>query len=291
MKRILLSIVVMGVLLVSGCGAPTAMESPEQIPSPIEALPEEAATEEPVAEEEATEEEAAEEEATEEEATQPEPTPARFVATNLQVISAPEVSETSYSVTVDVQNTGGLKGVYHLRCKVDDEEMEPVRVELNPGEKKTIVLTEAQTKISSLAVKYKNGEIGQKKHVISVTALLSKTVTFPEPAYKLQLIRACGTQWSNGDEKIVVDGEVKNISDESLSHVKALVELYTNDGKLLKTASKLIDRNPIAPGQTSGFGVTVHAYLRDVARYKLFFIFSSGDTIPTDRSEQKPCVR
>lgn len=144
----------------------------------------------------------------------PEPSPAKFILTNLQAIPAPHVSKTAYSVTVDIENVGGSKGIYQLTCKVDDEEMEPIEVELNPGEKRTVTLSEAQTNIRVLVVLYGIDEEVEQEHTISVDGL-STTITLTKPAYQLQLL-------STHDEReygyITMHGEVKNISDKSLGY-------------------------------------------------------------------------
>ena len=217
-----------------------------------------------------------------------EPTPAKFVVTNLQVIPSPDVSETSYSISVDIENTGGLKGIYQLISKVDDEGMEPIEVELNPNEKKTVTLSGAQTEISFLAMMYRITEKKgkheiEKEHVVSVDGL-SVTVTFPEPpsepepTYKLQLL-------STNDERaydyITIYGQVKNISNESLENVMAVVEYYTSDGTFVKSDDALIDYNPILPNQTSPFEV-ITTDNPAIKRYSVSFKFLFGGTIPTE---------
>ncbi|MFC2006250.1 CARDB domain-containing protein [Chloroflexota bacterium] len=118
------------------------------------------------------------------------PASATFLVTNLIATQAADVSETSYDVSIDIQNTGGLSNVYTLRLEVNDEEMKPVEVQLNAGEKQTVALTEAQTLLYSLAMAYKKGWVDSNEYSISVLPSrdISTTVTFPELAYKLQFI-------------------------------------------------------------------------------------------------------
>ncbi len=114
-------------------------------------------------------------------APEPEPTPAKFVASNLQV-AEPEGDENNYIITVDVENVGGTKGIYTLIPSIDGKEEENgiVEVELNPGEKKTIILEYLQTAMKVGASIYQLDGTGGKEHTISVDGL-SQTITFPEP--------------------------------------------------------------------------------------------------------------
>jgi len=222
--------------------------------------------------------------------------PAEFVVTDLQVVLAPELEEGYYRITVDVENVGALKGIYQLRSEVNDEEMEPVKVELTAGERKTVTLIGAESTIHRLAANYKDDEIDQREHAVSIEDL-TETVKFaarpvarpiarpiapapdtppPKPVIKLHLLHSYG-YWEGGNY-VYVQGEVKNISDESLADVEAVISVYTSEGKLFSSDSRLIDKNPLLPGQTSFFLVGTDGD-ETAKRYRLWFRFSSGDEI------------
>jgi len=298
MKRVLLSVFVSVLLLISGCGAPSESEIPEQESPPVETeaveeapkeepIPEKPATEEPVSQEPepespTTEEPIPKEPEPEKSVTKPKPTPAKFVLTNLQAIPTPDLGEMSYGVSVDIQNTGGLRGVYTIMSKFWDEQMEPIEIELNPGQKKTVTLSEAQAEISSVAMIYKRGWIKQKEHPISAGDL-SLTVTFPELDYKLHSTLTTGESLGGFDgEYLIFKGRVKNISDESIKDVEVVViaQGYSDRVKVSINSSALIKHNPILPGQTSSFEVKLRLELPET--YQIFFRFLNGDTIPTE---------
>jgi hypothetical protein len=270
MKRILLLFLVTGTILLSACGAGTT-------PSPTEAP----TTPSP----------------------EPTATPAKFVVSNLKVVAASDLGEGYYHITVDIENTGGLKGAYQLKAGVDDEPMEPVEIELNPGEKKTVTLSGAESTIHTLAVRYQYGGLSGREHVVAIDGL-SETVTFPQrtvsvpttpprtseppkPAYKLQLLFLQGLiidqRW------LQVTGEVKNVSGVSLKDVEAVITGLSKEGIVLKTASALLEKNPISDNQTSLFRVSADCGLgTTVTQYRIGFRFLSGETIPyEDKREQK----
>jgi len=228
-----------------------------------------------VTEEEETIAPAEEEVATEEE----EALPANFVATNLQAVEAPELGECCYRITVNVENIGGCQGIYQLRCQVDNQEVEVAEVKLSPGEKTTLILSETEAAIKSLALKYKSRTTYQKEHVVSIEGL-SQKVTFPEPpppktVYKPppepapepkkepapKITDKIKVLWQQGyiiDERsFTVVGEVENISDESLKDVEAVALFLDPNGKVIKMSSSLIRINPLPPGKTSKFDVTI----------------------------------
>ena len=54
---------------------------------------------------------------------------------------------------------------------------------------------------------------------------------------------------------IVIEGQVKNISDEALENVEAVVEFFDKNDNFIKSDSALIEYNPILSEQTSPFKV------------------------------------
>jgi len=306
MKRVLLSVLVIVALLMVGCNTPSESVTPEQVPSPVkteaekevateEATDEETSSEEKASEEaDTTKEEPAKEEATGEppaedkpaEETQPpkepEPRPAIFSASNLKITQSTDENETTYTVTVDVKNSGDLKGTYSLVCKVDGEKMDTISVDLSSNQKKTITLTEAQAHISLMAKQYKKQEINDRTCKVNV-GYTSKTVTFPELEYMLQLLSSKGTIWN--ESTLGLTGKVKNISGISMEDVEAVVDTYNSDGELISTESTPIYRNPLESDQISDFEIDVIVKVQDMKTYMVWFKFKSGEKIPTDYSQ------
>jgi len=227
--------------------------------------------------------------------------PAEFVVSNLQVVPAPDLGEDYYRITVDIENVGALQGIYQLRGKVNDEEMEPVKMELAASERKTATLIGTESTIHGLASNYKDEEIDQREHVVSIEGL-SESITFaarpppkstyappptpayalpPKPVVKLQLLNYAG--WTEGGTLVYSQGEVKNNSDESLADVEVVIRLYNYERKFITSGSALIDKNPLLPGQTSGFLVSADNGGAVQGSYSLYFRFLSGNTILHER--------
>ncbi len=293
MKRMIFIIVLSAVLIFTGCATQSGITTGEEKVADEETNEEEDVVEEVTDEDDAekiTEESSIDEviekvdtekEVIEEPVAEPKPPAAKFKPSNLQITHTPEVSETSYTVTINVQNTGDLKGIYRFKPKVNDELLETtVEVELSPGQSRNITLTEVEELICSFAARYKNGEIFKQTHSVRVEGCYEK-ITFPKVEYLLQLLSTFGQKY--GEEQIVMHGQVKNISEKNLDDVEAVIELFSENGELVSTMSKLIARNPIEPGQTSSFDVT--DYSREAKRYIVYFRYKEGDRIPVDYGE------
>ncbi len=116
---------------------------------------------------------------------QPAP-PAEFKLSNLQAVpfpeGDPEGGENLYFIDVDVENIGGLKGIYQPVSKMDGEEIYDFeqKIELYPGEVQRVRLMGASTEVVSQLFRFYEGEKEQEQHVISVDGL-SVTVTFTRP--------------------------------------------------------------------------------------------------------------
>lgn len=79
-----------------------------------------------------------------------------------------------------------------------------------------------------------------------------------EGGERLELLSSTGGL-AGGGGYMVVEGEVKNISSESLRNVAVLVSWYTQDGTHVTSDDTLIEYNPILPGQTSPYKSMVSA--------------------------------
>ena len=59
--------------------------------------------------------------------------------------------------------------------------------------------------------------------------------------------------WSTGYGYVTARGRVKNLTNESLENVMAIVTFTDSSGGFITTGEALIDFNPVLPGQTSTF--------------------------------------
>ena len=76
----------------------------------------------------------------------------------------------------------------------------------------------------------------------------SQTVVEPQ----LELV---AYSWGTESDYAILEGQVKNISSQSLQSVTAVATFYDANGGFITTSDALIDYNPILPGQTSPFKV------------------------------------
>ena len=75
----------------------------------------------------------------------------------------------------------------------------------------------------------------------------------PPPTYALALMSSRG--YAEGSFHIV-EGQVKNVSDQALKNVTVVVTWFDKDGVFIKSDNTLIEYNPILAGQTSPFKTT-----------------------------------
>jgi len=84
------------------------------------------------------------------------------------------------------------------------------------------------------------------------TSTTTSTSTTEDFGPKLVLI---DWNWSHQSSFAIVEGQVKNISDQPLDNVKAVVEFYTGDDVFISSDNSLIEYKPLMPGQTSPFKI------------------------------------
>lgn len=75
------------------------------------------------------------------------------------------------------------------------------------------------------------------------------------------------------------EGEVQNISNESLKNVEAVAKFYTTDDKFITSSDSLIEFNPILPGQKSPFKTSV-SHNPEMERARIDFKELMGGSIP-----------
>ena len=61
--------------------------------------------------------------------------------------------------------------------------------------------------------------------------------------------------WRHEHGYAIVEGQVKNVSSQSIDNIEAIVEFYTKDGTFITSDSSVIEYRPLLPGQTSPFKV------------------------------------
>lgn len=84
----------------------------------------------------------------------------------------------------------------------------------------------------------------------------------------------------------VLEGQVTNISSQSLRNVAAVASFYDSDGDFITSSDALIGYNPILPGQTSPFKVMASenpAMQRAGVEFKKFM----GGAIPFRKAESR----
>lgn len=192
---------------------------------------------------------------------------------------APTPTLTPYVVYVG--NTDGL-GVA-LRKEAGGTE----RIKAWPDRTAMTVVGEDQLVEGGLwaPVRDPDGNMGwvSRAYLLLPTPTPAPTATPDRSRYKLELLAATGTR-SYGFAK--VEGQLKNISGQSLKNVTAVVEWYTEDGQFVKSDTALIEYNPILSGQTSPFTVmgTDNPAMK---KYSVSFKELLGGTLPTLDSRKR----
>ena len=82
-----------------------------------------------------------------------------------------------------------------------------------------------------------------------------------------------------------VEGQVRNVSGESLENVMAVVTWLTDDGQFITSEEALISYNPILDGQTSPFEVMVQTNPA-MKRFRVEFKELFGRPIPFRRDTE-----
>lgn len=105
----------------------------------------------------------------------------------------------------------------------------------------------------------------------------------PAPTAKLALLSARGYDEYGYH---IVEGQVRNISDESLKNVAVKATWYDKADGFITSDDALIDYNPILPGQTSPFK-TMSRTNPAMSKYSVEFKFLFGGEIQTDDRRKK----
>jgi len=93
-----------------------------------------------------------------------------------------------------------------------------------------------------------------------------------------------GWSWRHEHGYAITEGQVKNISSQSLDNIEAIVEFYTKDGKFITSDSSLIEYRPLLSGQTSPFKVYA-TWNPAMKSAKIDFKFLFGGSIPWKKAK------
>ena len=102
---------------------------------------------------------------------------------------------------------------------------------------------------------------------------------------QLALVSSKGYESEYGGYHII-EGMVKNISDEPLKNVTAVGIWLDKDGEFIKSDDALIDYNPILPGQTSPFK-TMSTGNPAMAKFRIEFKTLFGGTLSLDDQRKR----
>jgi len=97
----------------------------------------------------------------------------------------------------------------------------------------------------------------------------------------LLLVTAANEYYQPGSGYMHLEGEVKNVSGQSLNKVLAVVSYYTAAGEYVTTDSNLIDFQPILSNQTSPFHVLTPGNPA-ITGWKLQFQILGEGTVPSE---------
>jgi hypothetical protein len=81
------------------------------------------------------------------------------------------------------------------------------------------------------------------------------------------------------DKEFHIRGVVRNITDQQLEKIDAAVRLYAIDGRLLQTAVVRMDKESIAPDETSEFHMVYPNYDQDIGSYSVDFVTRDGASV------------
>jgi len=117
---------------------------------------------------------------------------------------------------------------------------------------------------------------------IPMNTAAAATTSTPRPRVsppRLAILSGRGYQSETGNYWYV-EGEVKNLSDESLRSVQVVSTWYTAEDSFITSSSALIDYNPLLPGQTSPFK-TITRGNPAMSKFSISFKQLLGGTIAT----------
>ena len=89
--------------------------------------------------------------------------------------------------------------------------------------------------------------------IVQPTPIIVPTAT--TQVYLLELLAM--NDIKSSDRYFQIHGQIKNISQQPLNDIEAVISLYDSEDNFIMSDSALIKNNPLLPGQVSAFRVTV----------------------------------
>jgi hypothetical protein len=207
--------------------------------------------------------------------------PAAYRLLNLRAIPSPEDGANAYLFYVDVENTGGQPGTFSATYRIDNDPVkkESKKLTLAPGQKKQLELIGPQQEILNLGNAYDSEVINERQHVVFCGDLIIPVTLAERP--RLLLV---ASDIKSGDGQIAVSGDVKNISPAAIPRVIVVADFGIASGQIVKTAEAAVVYEPVNPGQTTPFRVTIPDNPAIVV-YRVTFKDAAGSTIRAINSE------
>ncbi len=81
-------------------------------------------------------------------------------------------------------------------------------------------------------------------------------------------------------ESVYVEGQVRNVGEQALSGVIAVVEHFSVDDRWLASSSAPLAPATVEPGQTAAFKA-VSRQMPEMSKYKVGFRLPTGETVST----------
>jgi hypothetical protein len=166
----------------------------------------------------------------------------------------------SYQVSGNVQNRSSKSGNFRIGIYINSELRGIALVQLDSGEMKPFS--------AAVVSPSQDGKIN----------LLDITDTTSTVALLALKILSYSNSRENGS--LIVYGEVKNISTQSMENVVATVDFYAKDDSLVKSEEAPIKGNPILADQTTQFEVKTTDN-PNISRYTIGFKYAMGGEIPS----------
>jgi len=188
--------------------------------------------------------------------------PATFSVSNLTIQPTQVKPGEAVTTSMIVTNTGHIEGSYEATLKINNSEEVTRSVTIAPGSSQTVTF---EVSIDQPGI-----------YTVEMNGLSGNFIV--QSIYKLQLL---ATNYERAYDYITISGQVKNISNKSLTNVMAVVSYYTEAGTFVKSDDALIAYNPILPNQVSPFEV-ITTDNPAISRYKVEFQFLFGGTISTE---------
>ncbi len=151
---------------------------------------------------------------------------------------------------------------------------EKTKINLSSGVKFLIVIAALAASSATM-----NADASSTSSTTTTTSTTSN-LTQEEPEVSEPLLELLNYSGSRSYGYITIEGEVKNISNEKMESIQAVVRTYDANGDFVTSSDALIDYDPILADQTSPFSVMVKDNPA-IENYRVEFKKFWGGTIET----------